>query len=239
VSVQTFRPELSVKALDKGVIRWLAEPREVEDDILLIGPQIQIARDELRSLVDADRPRIAHLATDPFKRLNDIFASKLEPFEIALNDESAKEMVLSLLGIHGRLMPLRALIAQYGFISRAIPEDTGFTVGLDDEMRTASDLRQFALREFEARQTHGETQLSVINQLLNGNGAISAELIESSNLGRLEARLFTSSLSVFSVLQITASVGTSQPFIACRACSVIFQPKSKSKKKYHLLLDEV
>lgn len=59
MGVEAFAAELAVERLDEGVIRWLARPGEVQLDAALIGPQVEIAGDELRSLVDPDRPRIA------------------------------------------------------------------------------------------------------------------------------------------------------------------------------------
>ena len=47
VRVQAFGPELPVERLDEAIVRWLARPREVENDVALIGPQIEVARDEL------------------------------------------------------------------------------------------------------------------------------------------------------------------------------------------------
>ena len=59
VCVQAFRSKLAVKAFDERIVRRFTRPREVEDDILLIGPQIKVAGDELATLIDADRTRIA------------------------------------------------------------------------------------------------------------------------------------------------------------------------------------
>ena len=49
VGVQAFRLELAVQAFDDGVIGWLAGPGEVECNVPLIGPEIEVARDELGS----------------------------------------------------------------------------------------------------------------------------------------------------------------------------------------------
>jgi len=76
--VQTLRPELAVERLDERVVGRFAQPREVEHDIPLVGPQIEVARDELRALIDPDRLRIAMLAADPFERGDDILAAIAE-----------------------------------------------------------------------------------------------------------------------------------------------------------------
>lgn len=59
MGVEAFAAELAVEGFDEGIIRWLARPREVQFDTALVGPEIEVAGDELRSLVDPDRPRIA------------------------------------------------------------------------------------------------------------------------------------------------------------------------------------
>ena len=74
VGVQTFRPELAVEGLDERVVGRLAGPREVEHDVPLVGPQVEVAGDELRALVDADRLRIAVLPAHPFERGDDVLA---------------------------------------------------------------------------------------------------------------------------------------------------------------------
>jgi hypothetical protein len=47
VRVQAFVSELAIEGFDEAVVRGLARPGEVENDTALIGPQIEIARDEL------------------------------------------------------------------------------------------------------------------------------------------------------------------------------------------------
>jgi len=78
VRVQAFGPELAVEGLDEAVVGRLAWPREVEHDALLVGPEIEVAADELRALVDADAPGVAHAAADPLKRHNDVLAAITE-----------------------------------------------------------------------------------------------------------------------------------------------------------------
>src|SRR4029079_11131491 len=45
--VQALRAQSAVERLDEGIVRRLAGSREVEHDLVLIGPQIQVARHEL------------------------------------------------------------------------------------------------------------------------------------------------------------------------------------------------
>lgn len=52
-----------MKALSGG----LAGPGEVQRHPLRIGPQIEVAGNELRALVDTDHPWIAHLGADLFQ----------------------------------------------------------------------------------------------------------------------------------------------------------------------------
>ena len=54
VGVEAFAAELAVEGFDEGIIGRLAGAGEVEDDTLLIGPQIEIAGDEFRALIDTD-----------------------------------------------------------------------------------------------------------------------------------------------------------------------------------------
>lgn len=61
VGVQTLRPEATVECLDIGIVRRLSRPAEVECHALCIGPEVEIAGDEIEALVDADRLRIANL----------------------------------------------------------------------------------------------------------------------------------------------------------------------------------
>jgi hypothetical protein len=77
--VQAFRPELAVEGLDERVVRWFAGPAEVERDAADVRPQIQVARDKLAALVDADRCRITYLGTHPFEHLYDVRRPEAEP----------------------------------------------------------------------------------------------------------------------------------------------------------------
>jgi len=72
VRVQALAAEASVERLYEGVVGRLPWPREVERDALGIGPQVEIAADELGALVDPDRLRIAQFRADPFQRGDDV-----------------------------------------------------------------------------------------------------------------------------------------------------------------------
>ena len=54
VRVQAFASELAVEGFDEAVVGRLARPREVENDALLVSPQIKIPGDKLRALIDTD-----------------------------------------------------------------------------------------------------------------------------------------------------------------------------------------
>src|SRR5665647_2332013 len=60
VRVQTLRAETSVEGFDEGIVSRLARPAEVERDAIDVGPQIEVAGDEFRSLIDTDGLRITH-----------------------------------------------------------------------------------------------------------------------------------------------------------------------------------
>ncbi len=76
--VEAFGPELAVERLDVAVVGWLARAREVERHAALIGPEIKIAGDELRALVDPDRAREAMLPANLLEDFNDIRPSEVE-----------------------------------------------------------------------------------------------------------------------------------------------------------------
>lgn len=65
----------SMKPLSVGAFR----PGEVEDDARLTGSQIEIAGDELRALINADRRRIIDGSADPFKGQDHVLAPVAEP----------------------------------------------------------------------------------------------------------------------------------------------------------------
>lgn len=72
VSVHAFRPNAAVEGFGIGVVRGFARTREVERDAPRIGPEVEVAGDELRTLVDADRLRIADDRTRLIERPHDI-----------------------------------------------------------------------------------------------------------------------------------------------------------------------
>jgi len=78
VRVQTFASELAVEGFDEAVVRRLSRPREIQHDTLLVSPDIEIAGDELRSLVDANRLGIADGFADALQGQHDILASIAE-----------------------------------------------------------------------------------------------------------------------------------------------------------------
>jgi OmpA family len=76
--VQTFRSEFAIERFDEGVFSGLARPGEVERDIALISPQVEITRDELGALIDADC-REPDLPADLFAYLHNIRTAEGEP----------------------------------------------------------------------------------------------------------------------------------------------------------------
>jgi hypothetical protein len=68
--IEALGSKLTVERLDERVVRWLAGPREVECDVALISPQVEIARDEPLGLGDATGEP-STLGSDPLSsRLN-------------------------------------------------------------------------------------------------------------------------------------------------------------------------
>ena len=59
MGIQALGPELAIEGLDEGIVGRFAGLAEVQHDALLIGPQVEVAGDELRALVDPDGLRIA------------------------------------------------------------------------------------------------------------------------------------------------------------------------------------
>ena len=77
--VQALCPELAVERFNERVVRRFARPGEVEHNALLVGPHVQITRDELAALVDTDRLRIANLPADTLQRLDHVRTAVVEP----------------------------------------------------------------------------------------------------------------------------------------------------------------
>lgn len=58
--VQAFVTELAVEGFDEAVVGRLARPREIQHNALLVSPDIEIAGDKFRSLVNAQtRSRVS------------------------------------------------------------------------------------------------------------------------------------------------------------------------------------
>ena len=72
--VQTFRSEFAIERLDEGIVSGLARSREVERDTALISPQIEIARDKFRALINPDCFRKSYLTADVFEYPHNISA---------------------------------------------------------------------------------------------------------------------------------------------------------------------
>ena len=53
--VQAFGAEPTVECFDESIVRGFAGPREVQRDVALICPEIQVAGDKLVALVHPDR----------------------------------------------------------------------------------------------------------------------------------------------------------------------------------------
>ena len=70
--VQAFGPDLAVEGLRKGVVRRLARAAEVQGDAALIGPQIQVAGDKFRAVVDPYGLGITHHLAGPIKGFDNV-----------------------------------------------------------------------------------------------------------------------------------------------------------------------
>lgn len=72
VGVQALGLELVIQVLDEGVVGGLPRSGEIERDVALIGPEVQITADELAPEVDPDGRRQTDLLPDlPFSRCPD------------------------------------------------------------------------------------------------------------------------------------------------------------------------
>ena len=78
MSVQALGAELAVEALDVAIVGGFSGPREVKHDTLVIGPQVEVTRDEFAAIVDTDRGRITDLPAHSLKRQNHVFAPVAE-----------------------------------------------------------------------------------------------------------------------------------------------------------------
>lgn len=100
MSVQAFRPELAVEPLNESVVGRLSRAGEVQGDRIGISPEIKVAGDEFAAIINPDRLGTAHLAADPFLRLDDILAAISEPSfccraeaKMGINDVQNAELV--------------------------------------------------------------------------------------------------------------------------------------------------
>ncbi len=75
MSVQAFGPELSVEAFNEGIVSRFAGAGEVQNNTLLISPQIEITRDELAAIIDTNGFWIPDLTTHAFECLNHILTA--------------------------------------------------------------------------------------------------------------------------------------------------------------------
>ena len=58
VGIQAFCPQLAVERLNEAVVGGFPRSEEVQCDTVGIGPQIQVAGDELAAVIDPDRLRV-------------------------------------------------------------------------------------------------------------------------------------------------------------------------------------
>jgi hypothetical protein len=75
VRVHALGPDAAVEGLGEGVVGGLARPGEVQRHTPCVGPQVEVAGDELGPLVDPDRLRIADRGTDLFEGSNHVLAA--------------------------------------------------------------------------------------------------------------------------------------------------------------------
>ena len=74
VCVETLGPDPAVEGFREGIVGRFAGSAEVEYDIMLVGPQVEVLRDELRPLVHPDPLRSPILTRDPFQRVDHVAA---------------------------------------------------------------------------------------------------------------------------------------------------------------------
>ncbi len=72
--VQALLSEFAIERLYEGVVRWLPGPGEIQDDPALIGPEIEISRDEFGSLIHPDHLRIPGVGASFIQRPNHVFS---------------------------------------------------------------------------------------------------------------------------------------------------------------------
>jgi hypothetical protein len=62
--VQILAAELAVERFNDGIVGGFSRSGEVQRDVALVSPQIEVARDELAALVNPGSPWEADLAAD-------------------------------------------------------------------------------------------------------------------------------------------------------------------------------
>lgn len=72
VGVQALGPEAAVEGFNERVVGRLAGPGEFQGDATGLGPQVQVSGDELSTLIDPDRLRIAWATARPVQGLDDV-----------------------------------------------------------------------------------------------------------------------------------------------------------------------
>jgi len=78
MGVQAFLTELAVKRLDEGIVGRFSWSAEVQNNTPVIGPQIQISRNEFWAIVDSNGLGVAYFGTNPFKRIYHILTTIAE-----------------------------------------------------------------------------------------------------------------------------------------------------------------
>jgi hypothetical protein len=87
VCVQAFRPELAIERFDKGIVDGLARAGEVQGDTTLVGPEIEVARNELSPLINPDCLGEPELPADVFEDLDNI-----SPAEVKARDRRREDV---------------------------------------------------------------------------------------------------------------------------------------------------
>ncbi len=73
--VQALGPKLAIECLDEAVIGRFSGPREVQGDVVGVGPKVEVARDELAAIVDPDRFGVTSSLADTLQRLNHVLTA--------------------------------------------------------------------------------------------------------------------------------------------------------------------
>lgn len=74
-SIEAHNPELAVESFYERVVGRLAWTRDVERDVVLISPKIEIAKVKLRALIDPDPLGIDGAPASLVERSHDILSS--------------------------------------------------------------------------------------------------------------------------------------------------------------------